>query len=212
MKIIKMPDKATEQFDRFVQQQLNQVDIDLSRADDWANNMKFPVAVEPEMKQGWKNRFFGGNRKYFSLLLLLLFFGGATTVIINNKNSHSEKRIKTSNEPRQNNTPPNVINNNVLNEKTRSRENNVGANNNIQEPTPERINDGGLDGGKIKKDKDAPSTDNKNTALVSDKGDSPIPLNNPQKQMVTSIPDSSTAVRTPEKKHPEKKDTIHVIW
>lgn len=217
MKIIKMPDKATEQFDRFVQQQLNQVDIDLSRSGNWANNMQFPVAVEPAEKRGWMNRFFGGNRKYFSLLLLLIFSAGITAIMINTSNTKREQGNGSKTKPQ--NAAGNIVNTIPEKEKNQVPENTVQAESStnivsINQENNTKKNTAEEPGGNTAKNKTAAVSANKAiTEPVKSNDGVALPINNAQPQTVTTAPLPDSAVnRSAEKKTPVKKDTIHVIW
>ena len=217
MKIIKMPDKATEQFDRYVQQQLNQVDIDLSRSGNWANNMQFPVAVEPAEKRGWMNRFFGGNRRYFSLLLLLIFSAGITAIMINTSNTKRGQDNGSKAEPQ--NAAGNIVNTIPEKEKNQVPENTVQAESStnivsINQENNTKKNTAEEPGGNTAKNKKAAVSANKAiTEPVKSNDGGALPTNNAQPQTVTTAPLPDSAVnRSAEKKTPVKKDTIHVIW
>lgn len=229
MKILKMPDKATEQFDRFVQQQLNKVVVDVSQADELANAMQFPVTVIPPAKQGAFHRFFGGRRKYFSLLLLLLFFSGiVTTITLFNNNSRKENSSssgtgKTDNPATNNNAPNNLNTTTTLPENNNSglnqvqnvttiQQQNQGA---VQPVTVKQINTGNIiDDKQQGKTDDQVKNNGNNTPVTVDNTVPNTQTGNDKTPGSAAQPDSARVIPKPaEKKQPEKKkDTIHVIW
>jgi hypothetical protein len=229
MKLLRMPDKATEQFDRFVQQTLNELEIDVSRADEQAGSMQFPVPVAPAAKPGLLNRFFGGKRKYLSLLILLLFFSGAVIMVVhknntgaaNKENNSTEKKEAgntntgntntiTSSEqqlPENSKTPPAA----TLN--TENKETSRG----VTYTTPNTP----LPAEKNNKEKTLPVENVKPTGsstLVTDKDPGVLPQTGDKNITTTPVllTDSATTkpagIVTGKKITPPKKDTIHVIW
>jgi hypothetical protein len=222
MKILKMPDKQTEQFDLFVQQQLNQVDIDISRADEFAGSMQFPVSVEPAAKQSWWKTNFSGKRKYLSALILLIFLSGTTIFILDKPATRSEKQENATPVNKENGN--NIQNNNnnqpttdgitknehniqtqtvqpVANENTQSSPANQAA---TQKPVTRSSKDIADKTNKIE------TSDNGNDGV---KDITAMPLNKAAGDKQATAPKTDSLIVTaPEKKPPVKKDTIHVIW
>lgn len=233
MKILKMPDKATEQFDRFVQQRLNEVEVDASLADEMANGMQFPIAVAPAPSQGLLQRYFGGKRKYYSVLLALLFVSGIIiTVAINNTGKATNEQTDTGQQanPATNN---NTHNNNSGNtnsitgegakENAVTTEQGATAGNRQNEAAPvqqannnsEQAINAGYEPGTTNS-RESKHTNNTSAGTTSG-NETPVSdavtvkENNPG---TAAKPDSARMAITPaEPKKPQpQKDTIHVIW
>jgi hypothetical protein len=226
MKILKMPDKQTEQFDLFVQQQLNQVDIDVSRADEFAGSMQFPVSVEPAAKQSWWKTNFSGKRKYLSALILLVFLSGTTIILLNKFSTRSEKQENTApiNEGSSNTIQQDKDNtdNPQTNNRTNTNTGNAqqvrltpggGSNLTSSSATPDHTTKKTVttgDGDVVSKD-DNPGKSGNDDAGIKDAA--PTPVNNMADNKLVAMPKTDSVATTPiEKKPPVKKDTIHVIW
>jgi hypothetical protein len=86
MKIIKMHSPHSEQFDGYVRDELNAVDVGSGLADKYMAGMSFPVPVEGAGAAAPQQSFFQKHRKKFWLLGLAAVFVGAGLVFMNQRN------------------------------------------------------------------------------------------------------------------------------
>ncbi len=90
MKIVKMPNMDVDKFDAFLQTKLQNFNIDKSKANQYMEEMRFPVPLEE--RSYWKAfyLYFLNNKKIIATVIVLLFSGIVGTFYLKNGINHIE--------------------------------------------------------------------------------------------------------------------------
>ncbi len=220
MKIIKMHNLDMEKFDGFLHTQLQNIDVDASKADASMANMNFPIMVEPAAPKSFLQKI---GKKLFLLCSIAIVLLVSTLVINNNTSTTKEDKNTTNTTPNNATVTPSTINNTTIETKenisnntaTNSEENNnTIANsykNNTTVTTTKMDAKVVIDANGNKKNKDIiENKTNKNTTPNNSID------NNLDKLINTNIivkAQLDTATTKPIAKKVEvKRDTINIIW
>ncbi len=92
MKLVKMHNKDLDNFDAFLQNKLQNFDVDNNKADQYMGEMNFPVPLEE--RSFWKvfYLYFSNNKKISLTIAVLLFSGIAGIFFLKNGIKPTEKK------------------------------------------------------------------------------------------------------------------------
>jgi hypothetical protein len=92
MKLVKMHNKDLDNFDAFLQNRLQNFDVDKNKVDQYMGEMSFPVPLEE--RSFWKvfYLYFSDNKKIIATVAILLFSGIAGILLLKNDIKSTEKK------------------------------------------------------------------------------------------------------------------------